>query len=92
MSPLPDRVVHADLSKHPSRRWRARAGQTASGRWLLARPKPVGEPGTLILRHGEGVRTGRSVLPGFDFPIGPPEPRAEAVVRIEGWIFGQPVP
>jgi len=25
-------------------------------------------------------------------PEGVPEPSAEAVVRIEGWIFGQPVP
>jgi hypothetical protein len=73
-------MVHADWSKH------------ASKRWLLARPEPAGDPGTLVFRPGEAVGTGRSVLQGCDLPSGLPEPRAGAVVRSEGWIFGQPVP
>jgi hypothetical protein len=74
--PLPERVVHADWSKHPAKRWLARADRTASGRWLLSRSEPVGDPGTLVLREGAG----RSVLLGFDFPIGLPE----AYARLAG--------
>ncbi len=71
--PLPDRVVHADWSKHPGKRWLARANRTAAGGWLLQRAEPVGDPGTLVVREGEG----RSVLFGFDFPIGLPEAYAQ---------------
>lgn len=74
--PLPDHLVHADWSKHPGKRWLARASRTASGGWTLQRAEPVGDPGTLVARAGEG----HSVLLGFDFPIGLPE----AYARLAG--------
>jgi hypothetical protein len=71
--PLPDRVVHADWSKHAAKRWLARAARSRSGEWVLAAPEPAGDPRTLVLRESEAVELGRAVLLGFDFPIGLPE-------------------
>ncbi len=84
---LPVRVGHADRSNHLSWRWFARAGRTWPGDRILSRPEPRGEPGTLMHRERKGQRGAALVLVRWEVARG-----ANAVVRIEGWTFGEPVP
>jgi hypothetical protein len=85
--PLLSRVAHADWSKQLSKRWLARADQGVHGGWVLARPEPAGEPGTLFLSR-LGVAPGEFLLRRCERPYG----QRGAARSIEGWNFGQPVP
>ena len=65
-----DTLIHSDWSKHPGKRWMARA-ERREGYWRVDAPKLVGPcPVFLDEAFVAGVR-GR-VLLGFDFPIGVP--------------------
>ena len=71
-----DRLVHADWSVAPGKRWMAVADRTAAG-WVVGTPVPVGATGPLLAgplldRAFAAADQGRRVLAGFDFPIGVP--------------------
>ncbi|MGW9333496.1 DUF429 domain-containing protein [Bosea sp. NPDC055594] len=64
-----DRLIHADWSVEPRKRWLAEAGRK-HGVWVVSGPRPVGPiPHFLdeIFATGDGT-----TLVGFDFPIGIP--------------------
>jgi len=63
------RLVHADWSTSPSKRWAATAVRRSIG-WRVEAPRQVGNTELFLgdLRKGPG-----STLAGFDFPIGLPE-------------------
>jgi hypothetical protein len=69
-NPLPyKRLVHADCSTSPRKRWAAVAARTGSG-WLVEAATPVGDTGIFL----ENLLLGpQPTLAGFDFPIGLPE-------------------
>jgi hypothetical protein len=68
----PTLVVHADWGSAPNKRWMARATLAGDGWYAAHAPEPVGEPGTLIRRLLADAGPSRSILLGFDFPIGLP--------------------
>lgn len=67
--PLPfARLVHADWSTTPNKRWAARATGTADG-WRVEAPAPVGSTDAFVRDLAGGPQP---TLAGFDFPIGLP--------------------
>jgi hypothetical protein len=67
---LPTRVVHADWSANPRKRWMAEAALGDDLRYTAFAPKPVRDTGLLALSLVTMAAGG--VLVGFDFPIGVP--------------------
>ena len=67
--PPPARVVHADWSTRPARRWQAAAVLQADGRYRLLRTVRTGPLAELWGSFGDD---GGRVLLGFDFPLGLP--------------------
>ena len=65
-----ERLIHADWSISPTKRWAAQA-QQQDGRWQVAMPIPVGPVPELLDRVCTAGKNER-VLLGFDFPIGLP--------------------
>jgi hypothetical protein len=63
-----DSLIHADWSTNPSKRWIAAADRTAHG-WQVAPPQLAPCAAEFIDRW---LFAGRTVLAGFDFPIGVP--------------------
>ncbi|WP_456270080.1 DUF429 domain-containing protein [Kushneria sp. AK178] len=70
-----DRLLHADWSLSPARRWYARA-QRIDGQWQVSDPVRIrdvhGWRDSVLMASREGA-----TLAGFDFPIGVPERWAE---------------
>jgi hypothetical protein len=69
---LPERVVHADWSTAPSKRWAAEA-VLRDGEYLMSAPVPAANP------IAGAIRGERQTLLGFDFPIGLPHAYAQMV-------------
>lgn len=67
--PLFDILAHADWSVSPKKRWVARA-EWSEG-WTVTAVEPVGPSPTFVAALLRAAST-RSVLAGFDFPIGLP--------------------
>jgi hypothetical protein len=67
---LPTRVIHADWSANPRKRWMAEAVLGDDLRYKASAPKLVRDPGLLALSLVTMAAGG--VLVGFDFPIGVP--------------------
>ena len=65
-----DRLIHADWSINPVKRWAASATHK-DGRWQIATPLPVGAV-PRFLADAFTVGEKERVLLGFDFPIGLP--------------------
>ena len=91
-----DTIVHADWSVHARGRWAATARRDGLG-WRVDAPQPVGDLAAFCSALLASART-RTVLAGFDFPIGVPAAYGvatglndfrEALARFgaaEGWI------
>src|ERR1019366_57523 len=73
MGAHPQRVIHADWSVGPNKRWAARAELQPGGRYLVGTPAVV-TPTELLVEARRG-----STLIGFDFPIGLPAAYAKRV-------------
>jgi hypothetical protein len=67
---LPARVIHADWSANPRKRWMAEAVLGADNRYTAQAPKLIRDAGLFMLTAVTGAAGG--VLVGFDFPIGLP--------------------
>ncbi|MEO8392746.1 MAG: hypothetical protein ABI700_07120 [Chloroflexota bacterium] len=67
---LPARVIHADWSANPRKRWMAEAVLGADGRYTAQAPKLIRDAGLFMLTAVTAAAGG--VLIGFDFPIGLP--------------------
>lgn len=67
---LPTRVIHADWSASPRKRWMAEAALGDDLRFTAFAPKPVRDSGLLALSLVTMAAGG--VVVGFDFPIGVP--------------------
>ncbi len=67
---LPTRVIHADWSTNPRKRWMAEATLGEDLRYTVVEPKLVRDPGLFALTLMTMAAGG--VLLGFDFPIGLP--------------------
>ena len=67
---MPGRVVHADWSVHPRKRWMAEAALGDDGRYYARAPQMIADAGLFMLRLLNGAEDG--ALVGFDFPIGLP--------------------
>jgi hypothetical protein len=65
------RLIHADWSVSPNKRWAARACYTAPN-WTVEAVEPVGDC-SLFARSLVAAALDEAVLAGFDFPIGVPE-------------------
>jgi hypothetical protein len=65
-----DRLIHADWSVDPKKRWKASAVRN-DGRWEVSAPCPVG-PMPMFLDGIFNEANGGRTLVGFDFPIGIP--------------------
>ena len=65
-------VAHCDWGLDPRKRWMTVARQL-DGVWIVDHPEPVGDTTHLLPRLQARASPGRSVLIGFDFPIGLPE-------------------
>ncbi len=63
-------AVHADWSVDPGKRWFA-AAEGGNGRWRVAAPAPVGEPGAFLAALRRRAGAGAVAL-GVDFPLGLP--------------------
>ena len=68
MSSSFQRLVHADWSTSPRKRWAAEAQRTAEG-WLVEAPHLVGDVCSFVTAL---LREPQPTLAGFDFPIGLP--------------------
>jgi hypothetical protein len=66
-----DRLIHADWSVAPAKRWMAIAERGPAG-WTVAAPEPVGATTALLTNAFSAAANGQRVLVGFDFPIGVP--------------------
>lgn len=66
------RLVHADWSVSPAKRWAARARLGDNG-WLIESVEPVGDCSAFV-RLLVAASQQEAVLAGFDFPIGVPDP------------------
>lgn len=64
-----ERLISADWSTHPGKRWACVAEHREDG-WLVSAPTPVGEPTQFVDALFED---GGPILAGFDFPIGLPQ-------------------
>ena len=67
---LPGRVIHADWSANPRKRWQVEAVLGADECYTAYAPQEVRDPGLLALTLMSYANGG--VLVGFDFPIGVP--------------------
>jgi len=67
---LPARVIHADWSANPRKRWMAEAVLGADNRYTAQAPKLIRDAGLFMLTAMTEAAGG--VLIGFDFPIGLP--------------------
>src|SRR5271170_6232150 len=67
---LPARVIHADWSANPRKRWMAEAVLGDDHRYTASAPKFIRDPGLFMLTLINAAKEG--VLVGFDFPIGLP--------------------
>jgi len=67
---LPGRVVHADWSVHPRKRWMAEAVLGDGGYYYARAPQMIPDAGLFMLTLLNAAQDG--VLVGFDFPIGLP--------------------
>jgi hypothetical protein len=67
--PIPfARLVHADWSKTPAKRWAVEARRTSTG-WLVKAPQLVGSVANFVSGL---LDVPQPTLAGFDFPIGLP--------------------
>lgn len=84
------RLIHADWSIHPRKRWLAEARRGGAG-WHVSAPVPVPDSATLVtdLERGAGP-----ALAGFDFPIGLPAAyaRRAGIARFPDWLAGLDTP
>jgi len=75
----PNRIIHADWSKQPGKRWLAQATRQPNGRFLVDDLRPVG----LLTGFWPNLRAGLPqdalTVAGFDFPIGLPKAYADQV-------------
>jgi hypothetical protein len=67
---LPARVIHADWSATPRKRWACEAVRGGDGRYVVSAPRYVKDAGLFALTLMTAAAGG--VLVGFDFPIGLP--------------------
>ncbi|MBI1259117.1 MAG: hypothetical protein GC204_16735 [Chloroflexi bacterium] len=67
---LPARVIHADWSANPRKRWMAEAILGEDNRYTVRAPKLIRDAGLFMLTAMTAAAGG--VLIGFDFPIGLP--------------------
>lgn len=67
---LPARVIHADWSAAPRKRWSCEAVLGGDGRYVVSAPRFVKDAGLFALTLMTAAAGG--VLVGFDFPIGLP--------------------
>jgi hypothetical protein len=64
-----DTIFHADWSGQESKQWRATAERNGLG-WIVDAPKPAPSGPELFKLIEDWIGGGRTVLAGFDFPIG----------------------
>lgn len=69
-------IAHADWSIAAAKRWVVWARRSIGG-WHVERPRPVLDAAALLLELRDAA-AGKSVLAGFDFPIGLPAAYGEA--------------
>lgn len=67
---LPGRIIHADWSSNPRKRWMAEAVLGDDHRYTAFAPRIIRDPGLFMLTLLNGAE--HCVLVGFDFPIGLP--------------------
>ena len=72
LSLLPSRIIHADWSLNPNKRWMGSATLQPNGRYRLGTPQPVGALDHFLSRLKAESGTDACLLVGFDFPIGLP--------------------
>lgn len=72
LSLLPSRIVHADWSLNPGKRWMSSASLQSNGRYRLYPPQPVGPLDQFLARLHVETEVEACLLVGFDFPIGLP--------------------
>jgi hypothetical protein len=66
-----DTIFHADWSGQESKQWRATAERNGLG-WIVDAPKPAPSGPELFKLIEDWIGGGRTVLAGFDLPIGLP--------------------
>jgi hypothetical protein len=66
-----DSLIHADWSAQETKRWMATAERNGLG-WIVDAPRPVPSGPELAKLIQDWTGGGRTVLAGFDFPIGLP--------------------
>jgi hypothetical protein len=76
---LPNRIIHADWSKQPGKRWLAWATRQPNGRFLVDDLRPVGLLTSFWPRLRAGLPQAALTVAGFDFPIGLPKAYADQV-------------
>jgi hypothetical protein len=76
---LPNRVIHADWSVQPGKRWLAQATRQPNGRFLVDDLRPVGLLNSFWPRLRAGLPQAALTVAGFDFPIGLPKAYADQV-------------
>jgi hypothetical protein len=64
-------IAHADWGSDPRKQWMCVGELGLDGRYHIASPEPVGDPGTMLRRLRDRAN-GDTVAVGFDFPIGIP--------------------
>jgi hypothetical protein len=67
---LPGRIIHADWSANPRKRWMAEAVLGEDNRYTAHAPRIIRDPGLFMLTLLNGAE--HCALVGFDFPIGLP--------------------
>jgi hypothetical protein len=65
---LPNRIIHADWSKQPGKRWLAWATRQPNGRFLVDDLRPVGLLTSFWPRLRAGLPQAALTVAGFDFP------------------------
>jgi hypothetical protein len=76
---LPNRIIHADWSKQPGKRWLGQATRQANGRFLVDNLRPVGLLNSFWPMLRAGLHQDALTVAGFDFPIGLPKAYADQV-------------
>ena len=64
-------LIHSDWSVQQSKKWMAAAERNGLG-WIVDAPRPVPSDPELVKLIQDWTGGGRTVLAGFDFPIGLP--------------------